>query len=158
MLSLKDCLPNLALLTLLSSQPKHRNNHPNHALSPVVFRQVQFWGPSCSSSKYTILHSAHSSKHPQLNVIYTLMTPIHLFLSKQHPRLPISSPPGILDSFIHSFIHTEHLYSASSRELLRGAPDSSTAKKSSMTWMWMTSNLLCLNFSKTEFILNDRQA
>src|SRR6218665_2370703 len=26
----------------------------------------------------------------------------------------------------HSFIHTEHLYSASSRELLRGAPDSST--------------------------------
>src|SRR6218665_3554297 len=24
-------------------------------------------------------------------------------------------------SFIHSFIHTEHLYSASSRELLRGA-------------------------------------
>jgi|SRR6218665_3009459 len=31
-----------------------------------------------------------------------------------------------------SFIHTEHLYSASSRELLRGAPDSSTAKKSSL--------------------------
>ena len=28
----------------------------------------------------------------------------------------------------NSFIHTEHLYSASSRELLRGAPDSSTAK------------------------------
>src|SRR6218665_2087148 len=35
-------------------------------------------------------------------------------------------------SFIHSFIHTEHLYSASSRELLRGAPDSSTSKKSSL--------------------------
>ena len=35
-------------------------------------------------------------------------------------------------SNIHSFIHTEHLYSASSRELLRGAPDSSTAKKSSL--------------------------
>ena len=35
---------------------------------------------------------------------------------------------------IHSFIliHTVHLYSASSRELLRGAPDSSTAKKSSL--------------------------
>ena len=33
---------------------------------------------------------------------------------------------------IHSFIHTEHLYSASSRELLRGAPYSSTAKKSSL--------------------------
>src|SRR6218665_955381 len=32
----------------------------------------------------------------------------------------------------HSFIHTEHLYSASSRELLRGAPDSSTAKKRSL--------------------------
>src|SRR6218665_2388299 len=35
-------------------------------------------------------------------------------------------------SFIHSFIHTKHLYSASSRGLLRGAPDSSTAKKSSL--------------------------
>ena len=35
-------------------------------------------------------------------------------------------------TFIHSFIYTEHLYSASSRELLRGAPDSSTAKKSSL--------------------------
>ena len=34
--------------------------------------------------------------------------------------------------FIHSFIHIEHLYSASSRELLRSAPDSSTAKKSSL--------------------------
>ena len=34
--------------------------------------------------------------------------------------------------FIHSFIHIEHLYSASSRELLRDAPDSSTAKKSSL--------------------------
>ena len=34
--------------------------------------------------------------------------------------------------YIHSFIHTEHLYSASSRELLRGAPDSSTAKKISL--------------------------
>ena len=35
----------------------------------------------------------------------------------------------IFHSFIHSFIHIKHLYSASSRELLRGAPDSSTAKK-----------------------------
>jgi len=33
---------------------------------------------------------------------------------------------------IHSFIHIAHLYSASSRELLRGAPDSSTAKKRSL--------------------------
>jgi len=32
----------------------------------------------------------------------------------------------------HSFIHIEHLYSASSRKLLRGAPDSSTTKKSSL--------------------------
>src|SRR6218665_2740900 len=32
----------------------------------------------------------------------------------------------------HSFIHTEHLYSASARGLLRGAPDSSMAKKSSL--------------------------
>src|SRR6218665_554156 len=38
----------------------------------------------------------------------------------------------IIIMYIHSFIHTEHLYSASSRELLRGAPDSSTAKKSSL--------------------------
>jgi len=33
---------------------------------------------------------------------------------------------------IDSFIHIEHLYSASSRELLRGAPNSNTAKKSSL--------------------------
>ena len=38
----------------------------------------------------------------------------------------------VIFTFIHSFIHTEHLYTASSRELLRGAPDSSTAKKSSL--------------------------
>src|SRR6218665_3316408 len=31
-----------------------------------------------------------------------------------------------------SFIYIEHLYSASSRELLRGATDSSSAKKSSL--------------------------
>src|SRR6218665_2177589 len=35
-------------------------------------------------------------------------------------------------SLIYSFIHIEHLYSTSSRELLRGAPDRSTAKKSSL--------------------------
>ena len=40
----------------------------------------------------------------------------------------------IIHSFIHSFIHIEHLYSASSRELLRGAPDSSTVKESSISW------------------------
>src|SRR6218665_2025223 len=34
--------------------------------------------------------------------------------------------------YVHSFIHIEHLYSASSRELFRGAPDSSTAEKSSL--------------------------
>src|SRR6218665_261683 len=33
---------------------------------------------------------------------------------------------------IHSFIHIEHLNRTSSRELLRGALDSSTAKKSSL--------------------------
>src|SRR5688572_5134120 len=31
-----------------------------------------------------------------------------------------------------SFIHIEHLYSAPSRKLLRGAPDSSTPKKNSL--------------------------
>ena len=35
-------------------------------------------------------------------------------------------------ALINSFIHTEHLYSASSRKLLRGAPNFSTAKKSSL--------------------------
>jgi len=38
---------------------------------------------------------------------------------------------NVLDQF-HSFIHTEHLYSASSRELLKGAPDSSAAKMNSL--------------------------
>ena len=34
--------------------------------------------------------------------------------------------PHMLHSFIHSFIHIEHLYSASSRKLLRSAPNTST--------------------------------
>ena len=34
--------------------------------------------------------------------------------------------------YIHSFIHIDHLYSASSRKLLRGAPDTSTIKQSSL--------------------------
>src|SRR6218665_282653 len=42
------------------------------------------------------------------------------------------SVPPFFRILIHSFIHIEHLYSASSRELFRGAPDSSTAKKSSL--------------------------
>src|SRR6218665_1373350 len=33
---------------------------------------------------------------------------------------------------IHSFIHIEHLYSASSRKLLRSAPNTSTVKQSSL--------------------------
>ena len=37
-----------------------------------------------------------------------------------------------LYSFIHSFIHIEHLYSASSRKLLRSAPKTSTVKQSSL--------------------------
>ena len=49
---------------------------------------------------------------------------------------------------LYSFIHTEHLYSASSRELLRGATDSSTAKKTAM-WepetqtftLWVLTNI-----------------
>jgi len=34
--------------------------------------------------------------------------------------------------FIHSFIHIEHLNSASARKLLRGIPNSSTVTKSSL--------------------------
>jgi len=33
---------------------------------------------------------------------------------------------------IHSFIHIEHFYSASSRKLLRSAPNTSTVKQSSV--------------------------
>ena len=67
---------------------------------------------------------------------------LHLLLFPIHSRLPNlayafqSIPLPRYHNFAahcyqaHSFIHTEHLYSASSRELLRGAPDSSTAKKS----------------------------
>src|SRR6218665_2238559 len=36
------------------------------------------------------------------------------------------------DSFIHSFIHIEYLYSASSKKLLRSAPNTSTVKQSSL--------------------------
>src|SRR6218665_3661131 len=81
---LKDCLPGSVLLTRFStgfspifllalSPSKHRKHHPNHALSPVVFRKVQFWGPYFLSS--TLLHSAISSKPTQSTIIYTLMTP-----------------------------------------------------------------------------------
>ena len=55
-----------------------------------------------------------------------------LWLTLDHFRL-LALPVGIaLHHQLHSFIHTEHLYSASSRGLLRDAPDSSTAKKSSL--------------------------
>ena len=60
------------------------------------------------------------------NVAYSL------FVSAVARFSGIESVWGEIDlGVIHSFINTEHLYSASSRELLRGAPDSSTAKKSS---------------------------
>src|SRR6218665_3608427 len=72
---LKDCLPGSVLLTWLStrfspilllalSQSKHLKHHPNNALSPMVFRKVQFSGPYFLSS--ILLHLAHPSKHPQL--------------------------------------------------------------------------------------------
>ena len=91
----KDCLPGLVLLTLLSSgfnpasllapSPlRHRKHHPHHTHSHVVFRKVQFSGPSCSSS--TLLHSVHSSKHPQLTITYMLMTP------NSSPSLQTASP------------------------------------------------------------------
>src|SRR6218665_30708 len=39
------------------------------------------------------------------------------------PKVPNASRPAEYRPIsVHSFIHTEHLYSASSRELLRGAP------------------------------------
>src|SRR6218665_1305819 len=53
---LKDCPPGSVLLTrhssgfspiflLVLSPSKHLKHNPNHALSPVVFRKVQFSGP-----------------------------------------------------------------------------------------------------------------
>src|SRR6218665_2982966 len=64
----KDCLRGSVLPTRLSSglspifllalsPSKHLKHHPNHALSPVVFRKVQFSGPYFSS--FTLLHSVH---------------------------------------------------------------------------------------------------
>src|SRR6218665_2141186 len=44
----------------------------------------------------------------------------------------VAARAGFKPATLPSFIHPEHFYSASSRELLRGAPDSSTAKKSSL--------------------------
>src|SRR6218665_2344395 len=82
-------LPGLVLLTLLSllalSMLRHRKHHPDHTLSPVVFRKVQFLGPSCASS--TLLHSVQSSKHNQLTIIYTPMT-----LNYSCPFPPAASP------------------------------------------------------------------
>src|SRR6218665_238952 len=93
---LKDCPPGSVLLTRLSSgfspifllslsSSKHLNHHPSHALSPVVFRKVPFSGPYFSS--FTLLHSVHSSKHPQSTIIYTLMTPNYSSLSLQTASL-----------------------------------------------------------------------
>ena len=78
----KDCLPGFGFrptgtaLLWIQSYPSSRSisvktseHHPNHALSAVVFRKVQFLVPSCSS--FTLLHSVHSSKHPQLTIAYT---------------------------------------------------------------------------------------
>jgi len=45
---------------------------------------------------------------------------------------------------LNSFIHIEHLYSASSRELLSRAPDSSTAKKNSLKVRKTFIILLCI--------------
>src|SRR6218665_3930244 len=55
-------------------------------------------------------------------------------VSLPHSLCPETSRPlaVLFNNNTHSFIHTKHLYSASSRGLLRGAPDSSTAKKSSL--------------------------
>jgi len=89
---LNDCLPGSVLLALLSSgfspisllalSPlRHRKHHPSHTHSPVMFRKVKF----CSSS--TLFHSVHSSKHPQLTITYTPMTPNYL-----SPSLPTASP------------------------------------------------------------------
>jgi len=38
-----------------------------------------------------------------------------------------------MPKFIHSFIHIEHLYSASSRKLLRSAPNTSMVKQSKLS-------------------------
>src|SRR6218665_1367978 len=92
----KDCLPGSVLVTRLStgfspifllglSPSKHRQHHPNHALSPVVFHKVQFWCPYFLSS--TLLHSALSSKPPQSTIIYTLMTPNYSSPSPQAASL-----------------------------------------------------------------------
>src|SRR6218665_3627895 len=52
-------------------------------------------------------------------------------------------------SFIHSFIHIEHLYSASSRELLRCAPDSSTLKRAVL---WGSTTIRLRTFRLRHFV------
>src|SRR6218665_4161054 len=95
---LKDCPSGSVLLTRLSfgfspiflpalSPSKHRKHHLSHALSPVVFRKVQFSGLCFLHS--TLLHSVHSSKHPGLTIIYTLMTPNYSSLSLQPASLAL---------------------------------------------------------------------
>src|SRR6218665_2179426 len=84
---------------------------------------------SVSHCSYWLLCCVYDSK---VTIIITLKISYYFF-----SRLFVQTLK-VLHSFIHSFIHTEHLYSASSRELLRGAPDSSTAKKSSI-WNYIYS-------------------
>jgi len=80
----------------------------------MVFRKVLFSG-SCSPP--TLLHSAHSSKHPQLTITYRAY----------------AKDTQLFISFSDSIDH-----------FLQVVTQIST---------WMTSNLLCLNPFKTEFIL-----
>src|SRR6218665_3841389 len=74
------------LLALYPS--RHRNHNANHSLSCTTgVPQGSVLGPLQYILYSTLLHSVHSSKHPQLTIIYTLMTPNYSSLSLQTASL-----------------------------------------------------------------------
>src|SRR6218665_2706884 len=53
------------IFLLALSPSKHLKHHPNHALSPVVFRKVQFLGPYTFHPLHYSTQFTHQKKHPQ---------------------------------------------------------------------------------------------
>src|SRR6218665_1822966 len=80
-----------------------------------------------NSEKTEFLWCATSRRCPHLDT-----GELSVCVSVIHPVAVVRDLGVMLHSFIHSFIHIEHLYSASSRKLLSSALNTSMVKQSSL--------------------------
>src|SRR6218665_2019168 len=111
------------VLEISRADPVSRDSLPLEALFRYRFSQWRiYFSIESPPGDYILKQSLRGERECFIELGYSNIT----FIANQSTLFCLTH------SFIHSFIHTEHLYSASSRELLRGAPDSSTAKKSSL--------------------------